>query len=497
MNATRGMNNSGRYRGLWLVLMVCAGVGLFAGASSAAVTAIKAGTVHVGDGRTLENGVVLIEDGRITAVGTDVSIPDGATIIEMPRGHVSPGLIDANARVESRDLVPTEPRRGRWLAPLLACKTHTGEVACSCSGLILCRLADMHSQLDEDQICPVCGFPAPPGLHDLISGVRQNAAASPTEATAEVVPHTMMIDSVNLRSPDFTRLARGGVTTVYAAADNAAVIGPRGAVVHTAGSFRERIMLEAADVQAAMGTDTFRIGGGNAPPFRNFVSYRTRRPGSRMGVAWVFRKAFYDARNAALGHEIGGADTPPEPAIQVLQDVLDGDIPLRIAARSQKDIEGAIRLTEEFGLEFTLLEGTEAHTAIDKLRETETPVIFGPIMMERTGFGSEPQARLTTFHDLVEAGIPTALSARDLREEDGLARQAMYARRSGVELGDVMRAVTQVPAGLLGIEETHGTVESGKHADLVIWSGEPFTSTTRPEIVMIKGRIVIDHRSDT
>ena len=67
------------------------------------------------------------------------------------------------------------------------------------------------------------------GIEPLVSGVRSGSVI--TDQSAEVVPQTRVLDALNLASGDFRRLARGGVTTVYASPDASAVIGARGAVV--------------------------------------------------------------------------------------------------------------------------------------------------------------------------------------------------------------------------------------------------------------------------
>jgi imidazolonepropionase-like amidohydrolase len=143
-----------------------------------------------------------------------------------------------------------------------------------------------------------------------------------------------------------------------------------------------------------------------------------------------------------------------------------------------------------------LVEGVEAHTTLPMLTESGTRVVFGPISMERGGWNNEADTRLSTFKDLLAAGVPAALSAQDRREEDGLARQAMYAIRSGVSLPDALRAVTLTPAEILGIQDDAGSLAAGKRADLVAWSGEPFAATSRPVLVMVGGELVLDRRDD-
>ena len=209
-------------------------------------------------------------------------------------------------------------------------------------------------------------------------------------------------------------------------------------------------------------------------------------------------KAFYDAERFKKGAEVSGADTPSEAALGALGRIRTGEIPLRIQARMQHDIVAAIRLTQEFGLSFILEEATEAHRCLDELKEHNVPVVYGPIYVVAPGYRAESSEtnrnRLHTFAALLDAGIETALTAQELREEDGLARQAMHAMRNGLSLAQVLPTVTSIPAKLLGLDDRLGTVETGKQADLVLWSGEPFAATSSPTVVVIGGEVVVDRR---
>lgn len=498
------------------------------------VTVIKAATAHVGDGRVIQDAVLVIVDGRITAVGPadwpGLRIPDDASIVDLreqfPHATLTPGLIDANALIEPTNLLPearhhpaaapaelqaalrkaadgdttTDRRadRSNVLAMMLA-EEHDPMNCAVCEPFANCALASAHAVIDEDMSCPVCGYPNAFQhlFDDLASGVRPGLVLS--ETSSEIVPHTHVIDSLNLRSPDFDRLLNGGVTTVFASPEGSVVIGPRGAITRTGGPVRQRVVEPSADVTAVVSADAFRGPVRNATPSRFRIDVRTRRPNTRMGLAWVFRKALYDARRFAEGHRVYGADTPPEEAFPALNDMLAGTIGLRIHARMQHDIMTSIRLAEEFGLTFTLLEATEAYRTIGALQERNIPVIFGPIYIEPSGQRARSfetrDNRLATFAQLLNSGIVTALSAQDLRDEDGLARQVMYAVRSGVKPADAIRAVTQTPAKLLGIADRVGTLEAGKNAEIVLWNHSPHEPGARPLLVMIDGRIVLDDRN--
>ena len=464
------------------------------------VTVITGAKVHVGDGRVIDRASILIQGGVIRAIGPSIAIPDGASVIDAKGASITPGLIDAAAMVESEDAVSRQSRRlGAEPPPesaFMMLHRHDMNDQCFCDGFAACDFADFHANLAADEFCPICATPASPEAVDNATGLVGSIVR--TEASSETVPHTRVIDAIDLRSPDFRRLAGGGVTTVFVTSDNSAVIGPRGAILKTGGSIRDRIISDEHAVCAAIGSDPIRTGLRNSGPTRNFVSTRTRRPTTRMGVAWVFRKALYDAIDYREGRPVTGADAPPEAALPSLVRILAGDIPLRVHARQQNDILTAIRFASEFGFTFTLVEATDAWKCLAELREANVPVIFGPIYIEATGMrgftGETSDSRLTTLNQLIDAGIETALTAQDLREEDGLARQAMYAIRAGVTPERALAAVTSTPAKILGIDDKLGTIEVGKDADIVIWSGEPLDAMSSPSVVLIQGRVVVDRR---
>ena len=496
------------------VWLLCAGQPCVAAAPPP--LAVKAKTVYLADGRIVKNGTVLVQDGRLTAVGRDVLLPADTRVVEVEGGSITPGLIDANARVESANLIATSRKRTDQESGLVP-SSRPARVA----GIDGHRREALvgeppekaplqeHSALPQ---LPSSLFPPKPGeeshlsgpFHagppedepDLAVGVRTGAVVN--EQASEVVPHIRVLDALDLRSPDLERLVRGGVTTVYVSPDASAVIGARGAVVHTGGAPDRRVLRPVAAVKAVIGSDPSMLGTSNRRPYGGSVSLYARRPNSRMGLTWVFRKAFYDARRRGRGLEAYGADTASPEAGAVLREVLEGKVPLRIQARIQQDILTALRLCGEFGLRFTLEEATEAYRCLDELQEKSVPVIFGPIYERPAGIrlrsGEGRRSRYYTFRALVEAGIETALSAQEFREEDGLARQAMYAVRFGVGFDDALKAVTQTPARMLGLDDQLGTLEPGKRADLVVWSGRPFAATSRAVVVLIDGKVVVDRR---
>lgn len=529
------VNGNTRFRNMFATLAagVAAACLTIASPAMAQDVVVRAGKLYIGNGQVIENGAVHIRDGRIVAVGASITVPGGATVIELRSGTITPGLIDANALLEPDDLISREEAIARpraeeevraeafesFLKELREQVTgeahddHEGhDHGDLTSNWVPCPNPAIHDTIDENEVCPLCARPpvnvcthcgafvtaAEEAAVEFASGVQTNF--SRTESSDEIVPHTRVLDSVNLRSPDFKRLVAGGITTVFAAPDTAAVIGPRGAILQTAGPIRSRIIRPEDAVQFVFGTDSFRIGGGNQQPFGNFVSVRTRRPNSRMGVVWVFTKAMTDTQKAMEGQSVFGIDVPEAPALDVLGAVLKKEIPVRVHARTLTDITIALEKCREYGLtNVTLLEATEAHKVADLLDEASVPVVFGPLTVtgrELINRGETDDFRLTTPRTLLDRGIATALTARHLREEDGLARQAMVAMRGGLTRAEALAAVTMTPARMLGIEGEVGSLEAGKRGDVVVWSGEPFDALSEPAVVIVGGRVALDRREN-
>ncbi|MEM1329281.1 MAG: amidohydrolase family protein [Planctomycetota bacterium] len=488
-------------------LLTGAGV-VFSTTAHAETVAVGPATVHIGDGTIMDDAVVLVSGDKIVGVVPAAEAPSDAERVGPAEGEedwvITPGLIDANAKLERLDAFAVAREAQLSLVTRMVREMHDPRhLMCTCAGQALCAFASRHDSFAaQDAVCPLCGAPGPAPAEQFAPGLV--SVQTPVESSSEVVPHTRVLDSVNLLSPDFDRLISGGVTTVFAAPDPSAVIGPTGAIIRTGGSLRDRVIQAEAGPTAVVGSGPYAYGPNNFDPIQGFVNNRTRRPGTRMGVIWVLRKALNDAGILASGGTPSGADTAPEPALRVLWDLLDSGTPIRLTAETGFDIESGLNAFAEFDAKPVVVGAAEAFQVIDSIVASEAPVVFGPIEVDPTGLRASAamgfggfggmERRLDTFNTLLENGITTALSAQDLREENGLARQAMYAVRNGAEPADAIRAVTLTPAELLGIDDETGSITAGKRADLVLWSGDPLSGPARAEVVWIGGEPTLDRR---
>lgn len=292
------------------------------------------------------------------------------------------------------------------------------------------------------------------------------------EQGSEVVPHLRVLPAVDRSSRELKRLARQGVTTLFVPSDPSSVIGSQGCLLKANG----RVLERAGAISATLGPESWQRGGRNRPPFGS-PTHLTRRPNTLMGNVWVFREAFYSAKQAA----------EPTPAQATLREVLQGERPLRIRAGRRGAIEAALRLAAEQGLRFTLEQASEVHHVLDLIQRAQVPVIYGPMRLEgEVDSGPSP----ATPRLLRARKIPFCLTAGGGEGEAGLWAQALWATRYGLAPARALEAVTAAPARILGAASQVGRLAPGLDADLVVWSGAPLSSTTRPLAVLIDGKPV-------
>ncbi|MCO5171494.1 MAG: amidohydrolase family protein [Planctomycetes bacterium] len=349
--------------------------------------------------------------------------------------------------------------------------------------------ADVAGRLGPDaRVVAVPGAEVTPGLIEAMSAAGLATPGSWAEQEVEVVPHLRVLDEVDLHAPVWRRLAERGVTTVCVAASPESVIGGKATIVRTGGPARGRVVETEGAVKATLGPEAWRRGARNRGPWGT-IDHLTRRPTTRMGGVWVFRDAFARAR----------AGTLEGPAGATLAEVLEGDRPLRIQARTRGDIETALRLAEEAGVSFVLEEATEVRHVLDLVKARGVAVIFGPVFDRPrgwrafTGEGNDPA--LATPAMLHAAGVRFCLTAADREDEDDLRAQAMMAVRYGLDPAAALRAVTLAPAMILGLERT-GLLAPERDADVVVWSGPPLEPTSRPLLVLVQGQPVVDRIPD-
>ncbi|PYR89581.1 MAG: hypothetical protein DMF84_24060 [Acidobacteria bacterium] len=174
--------------------------------------------------------------------------------------------------------------------------------------------------------------------------------------------------------------------------------------------------------------------------------------------------------------------------LEALGPVVRGELPLAINANRASDLLAAMRLADEFHLKLILMGAIEGWRVADQLAARKVPVVIKPLTnipsFDALGATLENAARLS------KAGATLVLSSFDTHNARNLRQEAGNAIANGLDRDAALRAVTLEPARVWGVAERIGSLEAGKDADVVVWSGDPFELTTRAEHVFIAGREV-------
>lgn len=382
------------------------------------IHAIVNAKIHTITNGIIDSGAVVFEDGKITAVGKDVFIPEGAQVIDARGKVVTPGLID--------------------------CHSHLA----------------------------VFGEPM----------VWANDDGN--EFSDPVTPQVRGIDSLNPRDVSIVDVVAGGVTTVYSGPGSANVVGGTG--------FAMKLRGRTVDEMVIPGTEAMKMALGENPK-RCYGQDKKVMPYTRMGNAAVLRDALTKARNYIKKAEREGDNLEVDLKMEALARVIKREIKARIHSHRADDILTAVRVAEEFNLDFIIEHATEGYLVADVLAEKGVRCTIGPTLLGKVKM-EVSHISLKNPGILAKSGVKIALQCDDFGNTKWLALHAGIAVREGMPEGEAFRAVTITPAEFIGISDRAGSIEKGKDADLVIWSGHPFSSMTVAEKVFIDGNLVHERK---
>lgn len=366
----------------------------------------------------IDGATVLIQDGRIAAVGADLEIPDDARIIDASGRWVLPGFIEAHGHV---------------------------------------------------------------GVHEEGEGW---AGSDSNELTEPVTAHVRALDAINPADLGFRDAVSGGVLAVNVNPGSGNPIGGQTAALKCWGRTVDQMLLRApAGMKSALGENPKRIYG-----------ERKQTPSTRLGTAAVIRGALVDATNylARLDAEQRKSEADRKPVdrdlkLEALGKVLRREIPWRQHCHRADDIATALRLAEEFGYDLVIDHGTEAHLLADILAARDIPVIIGPLFTSRSKVELRNRS-LANPGKLAVAGVTIAITTdHPVVPVNFLAHQAALSVKHGLDPDTALRALTINPARIVGVQDRLGSIEPGKDADLVVWSGDPLDVLSRVEHALIDG----------
>lgn len=322
-----------------------------------------------------------------------------------------------------------------------------------------------------------------PGLVEL--SPRINLADLSVEESSEIVPNLRAVSSVDLFDRRWERLLNSGTTSVLISPAAEDVVGGLTAVLKTGGepTVEAREVLADATVAGSFGSHASR---GNHAVFGRPTDHFSRRPTTRMGTEWSHRKNFYDTI-AAMGDESRHFE-----GWEVMADVLKGERTFIVQASATQDIRTAIYVKEEFGIPNMVVDAAaEVWREPGLLTRSGMSVILPPFAPQGRTAVDNGFLAWNAAKTLSDLGVPFALSSHGSASlNDRLGMQAGYAIRGGLSFEDALAAVTITPARFAGVDSRVGSIEVGKDADLVLWSGKPFAATSRVVGVVLNGELI-------
>jgi len=321
-------------------------------------------------------------------------------------------------------------------------------------------------------------YPAP--------GVRTSSDGN--EATSPVTAEVWAEHSVWVQDPQYKLALAGGITTFHVLPGSANLFGGRGVTLKniSANTVPEMKFPGAPhSLKMACGENPKRV-------------YSSRGPSTRMGNVAGYRKAW-------IGAEKHRERLEKDPSHRDLQNetlvgVLDGKILVHNHCYRADEMATMINIGEEFGYKVsTFHHGIEAYKVADLLADEG---VCAALWADWWGFKHEAYdmtianiAIVDQARDATGCAIVHSDSASGIQRLNQEAAKALAAgRKAGFDIseGRAMTWLTKNPAKSLGILDQTGTLEQGKDADIVIWSGNPFSIYSKAEKVFIDGALAFD-----
>ncbi len=375
----------------------------------------------------IDKGTVVIAGGKITAVGTSVEVPAGATVIDAAGQTVYPGLIDGLTTLGLTEI---------GSVPGSVDTTETGDVNPHAEAWVA---VNPHSDLlpvaRANGITAALAAPAG-GLVSGQSALLRLAGTTPDTLTVKTPAAMHMVYPTGRPPFDVSRL------------------------------FEE-------------------------PELKTFEERQKERKRNqekelkRLGNLLEEAKAYGAARAAAKAGQIA----PPKPDLpmEALAPAARGEVPVVMRVDAEEDIGGAVRFAEEHGLKLIVAGGLEAWRAADLLKQKDVAVLVKVDRLPRRE--SDPyDAAYANPAALQKAGVRFAIVSDDASQARNLPYEAAMARAYGLGAEAALRAITLSPAEIFGVADRMGAIAVGRDADLFVATGDVMDHRSGVTHVFIDGQ---------
>jgi imidazolonepropionase-like amidohydrolase len=424
------------------VIAAAAAFAVGARADAPNIYAIRGARLVTAAGAPIQSGTIVIRNGVIDAVGSDVQPPADAFVIDGAGMTVYPGLIDMG----------------------------------NSSGM------------------DVQGNPNPPGTF------RNTEEQERWKRSVIFRPDLSAADHLQPDSPELSRYAAAGVTTVLAIPPGSLVRG-QSALVNVAAAPDEPQIGAVADTRKGLQVVRTPVALHVA---MNASGGRGGYPASLMGSVAFVRQNFLDAQYQQLAQQqyerakTGGSRPPHDASLDALQPALARRMPVAFEADLAREILRSLNMAKEFNLDPVITGAAEANLVSADLKAQNARVIYNLDYPVRSRAlppdADEPLRELRaranapkTPAELDKAGLLFAFSSEGIREPRDFVRNAARAVKEGLAADAAIRALTINAARIAGTDSRLGSLERGKIANVIVTDGDLFEERTRVKHVFIDG----------
>ncbi|HVO56159.1 MAG TPA: amidohydrolase family protein [Dongiaceae bacterium] len=381
-------------------------------------------------GTPIDDGTIVIKDGKIAAVGAAVEIPSGAQVIDGKGLQVYPGLFDG--------------------------VTQMG----------LSEISAVNATVDTSET----GNFNP----DVV-------AATAVLPSSEHIPVT--------RAAGITEVVAAPASGGFDSGGSRATVGGQASAFSLAGWTYEDMNLKRSAAMVinwpTIESRTFDFATFSRKD-RPYSEAKQEYEKQINELQDWFERARHYAQ--AIGHG-GPSDFERDVKLEALVPVVRGQLPVLVFADRARDIRAAVEFCDQQKLKMILAGGEEAYKVKDLLRSKNVPVILRPVLSEVEEEDDPYDVLLTQPAELSKAGVKFAIGSFDNSFARRLGQNAANAVAHGLAYNEALKAVTLYPAQIFGVADQVGTLETGKLANVIVTDGDPLEVTTEVKYLFIKGQL--------
>ncbi|MGZ4733653.1 MAG: amidohydrolase family protein [Terriglobales bacterium] len=398
---------------------------------------LKGGKLLTVSHGVIENGVLVMSTGKITALGAagSVAIPKNAQVIDITGMTVYPGLIDSESYL----------------------------------GLTEISAENM--------------------TNDLI------------ETSDEIMPHMHVYDAFHAESELIPVARLNGITNAVVAPQSQDTLPGQDSFVQLDGkSANDMLLVRDIALPLNFTGDQRRNESWDKrkfPQTRMGLAAQLRQT-FLDAQDYADRWADYEKKKADAAAKDKDKDDdkkgPPSPLkhdlkLEALLPYLQGKKPIVLAAQEPSDLETAVGLARQFNLKFVLNHISHSRPVLDYVASLKAPVIVGPIYEDPKNY-ERYDAVYSLPAELYKRGVKIAFASYDAHAVRNLPYAAGYATAFGLPHDEALKAITLNPAEIWGVADRLGSLDVGKTANVVVADGDPLDVKSDVKRVFIEGREV-------